>query len=56
MQIQTKDADSIQSMASDISILNKRKFTCLGHIYLLKLEIGELDYHPYPSLNPDVKL
>ena len=54
MHTQTEGASSIQTMTIDTYILNKREFTCLGHLYLLKLETGELDYHLYPPLNPPV--
>ena len=56
MQTLTKNASRFQTMKIDTSILNKREFTCLDHIYLLKIETGELDYYLYPPLNPHVLL
>ena len=54
MQTQTKDTSKVETLKIDMSMLNKKEFTCLGHIYLLKLETGELDYHLCPPLNPNV--
>ena len=53
MQTQTKDASGIQTIKIDTSILKKREFTCLGRVYLLKLETGGLppvSFHQSPCL------
>ena len=52
MQTQIKDASRLQTMKIDTSVLKKSKCTSLSHIYLLKPETSELDYHLHPPLNP----
>ena len=42
MQTLIKDSFRVRTMKTDMSTLNKRECTCVGHICLL-LKAGELD-------------